>query len=100
MENRALQFSVYDFHLVKPGLTKHSLLVWMRYKRVTNREIFLLYVFRGKRNSLHTHTHTGNSKEHIGKNERKWQIFYSSCWASFAMGKFSSSVDITYNKGR
>ena len=55
MENRALQFSVYDFHLVKPGLTKHSLLVWMRYKRVTDKEIFLLYVFRGNE-TVYTHT--------------------------------------------
>ena len=55
MVNRALQFSVYDFHLVKPGLTKHSLLVWMRYKRVMDKEIFLFYVFRGNE-TVYTHT--------------------------------------------
>ena len=56
MENRALQFSVYDFHLVKPGLTKHSLLVWMRYKRVTNREIFF-FIFFEENETVYTHTH-------------------------------------------
>ena len=71
----------------------------MRYKRVTNREIFLLYIFRGKRNSLHTYTHTGNSKEHKGE-KRDENDKYFILLPEPAMGKFSSSVDITYNKGR
>ena len=74
MENRALQFSVYDFHLVKPGLTKHSLLVWMRYKRVTDKEIFLLYVFRGNE-TVYTHTHTHREQQRTHKMEENDKYF-------------------------
>ena len=35
MENLVFHFSVSDFHLIKPSLTKHVLLVWLGYRTLS-----------------------------------------------------------------